>query len=145
MLYGPPGTGKTLLAKAAACLTNSTFFSISSSLLISKWQGESERLIRELFKMASESKPSIIFIDEIDSICGDRRDDENDATRRIKTEFLVQMQKVLDGDGILVLAATNRPFDLDTAVRRRFEKRICKFLGMSDLSKVEKPKKVGMI
>jgi len=124
LLYGPPGTGKSLLAKATAGITNSTFFSVSSSNLVSKWVGESEKLIRQLFQLAQESKPAIVFIDEIDSICGKRENDENDATLRIKTEFLVQMQKILDSDGVLVLAATNRPFDLDTAVRRRFEKRI---------------------
>jgi len=124
LLYGPPGTGKTLLAKAAASMTNSTFFSISSSDLLSKWLGESEKLIRELFRMAQENKPSIIFIDELDAICGNRSNDDSDSGRRIKTEFLVQMNKILDSDGVFVLGATNRPFDLDPAVRRRFEKRI---------------------
>ena len=93
--------------------------------MVSKYMGESERLVRTLFEMARENKPSIIFIDEIDSLCGSRTDGENDATRRIKTEFLVQMQGVgKEDDGILVLGATNIPWGLDAAIRRRFERRI---------------------
>ena len=104
---------------------DSTFFSVSSADLVSKWLGESERLVKNLFEMARASKPAIIFIDEVDSLCSSRSDSENDATRRIKTEFLVQMQGVgVDNDGILVLGATNIPWGLDAAIRRRFEKRI---------------------
>ena len=104
---------------------DSTFFSISSSDLVSKWLGESERLVKSLFESARDKKPAIIFIDEVDSLCSSRSDSENDATRRIKTEFLVQMQGVgVDNDGILVLGATNIPWGLDAAIRRRFEKRI---------------------
>ena len=92
---------------------------------MSKWLGESERLVKYLFELARANKPAIIFIDEVDSLCGARSDGENDATRRIKTEFLVQMQGVgIDNDGILVLGATNIPWGLDAAIRRRFEKRI---------------------
>ena len=125
LLYGPPGTGKSYLAKATATECNSMFFSISSSDLVSKWLGESEKLVKILFEMARKNKPAIVFIDEIDSLCGKRKEDENDSTRRIKTEFLVQLQGVgTNMDGVLVLGATNTPWELDPAVRRRFEKRI---------------------
>lgn len=106
---------------------DSTFFSVSSADLISKWQGESERLVRNLFEMARESEGgrAIIFIDEVDSLCGSRSEGESDSLRRVKTEFLVQMDGVGKDEGkVLILGATNIPWELDAAIRRRFEKRV---------------------
>lgn len=127
LLYGPPGTGKSYLAKAVATEADSTFFSVSSSDLVSKWQGESERLVKQLFEMARESPGgrAIVFIDEVDSLCGSRSEGESDSSRRIKTEFLVQMDGVGKTSGnVLILGATNVPWELDAAIRRRFEKRV---------------------
>ncbi|KAL3808516.1 hypothetical protein ACHAXA_008337 [Cyclostephanos tholiformis] len=126
LLFGPPGTGKTLIGKAIAHESRATFFSISSSSLTSKWIGEGEKLVRTLFAVASYRAPSVVFIDEVDSMLTQRKADENEASRRIKTEFLVQ----LDGAGngrkgqVLVIGATNRPQELDDAARRRFVKKL---------------------
>ena len=125
LLYGPPGTGKSFLAKACATEAKGTFFSIKSSDLLSKFLGETEKQVKNLFEMARERKPSIIFIDEIDAVCGARGEGEHETMRRVKTEILVQMQGVgSDNKNVLVLGATNLPWEIDPAVRRRFERRI---------------------
>lgn len=125
LLFSAPGCGKTLLASVVASVAGYNFFSVSSSDLISKYQGESERLIKTLFDTAREKAPSIIFIDEVDSVCGNRTDGENDSTRRIKTELLVQTDGVgKSNKQLLVMGATNLPWKLDPAFRRRFQKRI---------------------
>lgn len=124
LLYGPPGTGKSYLAKATATESDATFFSVSAADLMSKWLGESEKLVRSLFEMAREAAPSIVFIDEVDSVCGSRADGDSDSTRRVKTEFLVQMDGVGHGASVLVLGATNTPWSLDAGIRRRFERRV---------------------
>ena len=131
LLYGPPGTGKSFLAKAAATETGGKFFSVSAANIVSKWMGESEKLMKGLVDLARKNRPAVIFLDEIDSVLSARSDNENDATRRLKTEFLIQMQGVGNDDkGILVLGATNIPWGLDPAVRRRFQKKI--YIGLPD-------------
>lgn len=115
-----------MLAKALANESKARFFAISTSSLTSKWFGESEKLVRTLFALARHLQPSVIFIDEVDAVLSSRGGNEMEASRRLKTEFLVQFDGVAtSGDSqVVVLAATNRPQDLDEAARRRFVKRV---------------------
>ncbi|XP_057804565.1 uncharacterized protein LOC131019956 isoform X1 [Salvia miltiorrhiza] len=127
LLFGPPGTGKTLLAKALATEAGANFISITGSTLTSKWFGDAEKLTRALFSFASKLAPVIIFIDEVDSLLGARGGAfEHEATRRMRNEFMAAWDglRSKDSQRILVLGATNRPFDLDDAVIRRLPRRI---------------------
>ena len=133
LLFGPPGTGKTLIGKTIATESNATFFSISASSLMSKWVGEGERMVRALFAVARVQSPSVIFIDEIDSPLSQRGGEEGEASRRVKTEFLVQMDGVGGSkeERLLLIGATNRPQELDEAARRRMIKRL--YIPLPDL------------
>ncbi|BBH03412.1 P-loop containing nucleoside triphosphate hydrolases superfamily protein, partial [Prunus dulcis] len=122
-----PGSGKTMLAKAIAREAGASFINVSMSTITSKWFGEDEKNVRALFTLAAKVSPTIIFVDEVDSMLGQRtRFGEHEAMRKIKNEFMTHWDGLLSnqGDRILVLAATNRPFDLDEAIIRRFERRI---------------------
>lgn len=127
LLFGPPGTGKTLLAKALATEAGANFISITGSTLTSKWFGDAEKLTKALFSFASKLAPVIIFVDEVDSLLGARGGSfEHEATRRMRNEFMAAWDglRSKDSQRILILGATNRPFDLDDAVIRRLPRRI---------------------
>lgn len=126
LLFGPPGTGKTMIARAIASRAECTFLNISSSSLMSKWVGDGEKMVRCMFAVAVLLQPSVIFIDEIDSLLSMRGEGEQDGVRRVKTEFLVQLDGVgtSASDRVLLIGATNRPEELDEAARRRMEKRL---------------------
>jgi SpoVK/Ycf46/Vps4 family AAA+-type ATPase len=126
LLFGPPGTGKTMLAKAIANDSGATFINVSMSTITSKWFGDNEKNVRALFSFAAKVAPTIIFVDEVDNMLGQRAlSSEPAAMRRIKNEFMSHWDGLLSksSERILVLAATNRPFDLDEAIIRRFERR----------------------
>lgn len=119
LLYGPPGTGKTQLALAAAGEAGVPVAQVSAADLMSKWQGESEKNVRELFRAPREHKQSVvIFVDEVDALCSQRGDGESDSSRRVKTEFLTQMNEL--APNLTLIAATNLPWELDSAFLRRF-------------------------
>ncbi|KAF7085824.1 hypothetical protein CFC21_089204 [Triticum aestivum] len=140
LLFGPPGTGKTLLAKALATEAGANFISITGSTLTSKWFGDAEKLTKALFSFASRLAPVIIFVDEVDSLLGARGGAlEHEATRKMRNEFMAAWDglRSKENQRILILGATNRPFDLDDAVIRRLPRRI--YVGLPD---VENRKKI---
>ncbi|KAK6940965.1 ATPase, AAA-type, core [Dillenia turbinata] len=127
LLFGPPGTGKTMLAKAVATEAGANFINISMSSITSKWFGEGEKYVKAVFSLASKIAPSVVFVDEVDSMLGRRENpSEHEAMRKMKNEFMVNWDglRTKDKERVLVLAATNRPFDLDEAVIRRLPRRL---------------------
>ncbi|MFQ5647873.1 MAG: ATP-binding protein [Candidatus Aenigmatarchaeota archaeon] len=126
LLYGPPGTGKTLLAKASSNTLNATFFEARASALLSKYFGESSKLVAALFGKAKKMQPSIVFIDEVDSLAVARSGSSNEATRRVLGELLAQMEGFSSqkDDKVMIMAATNKPWDIDDAMLSRFERKI---------------------
>ncbi|GLJ47459.1 hypothetical protein SUGI_1001600 [Cryptomeria japonica] len=143
LLFGPPGTGKTMLAKAVATEAGANFLNISMSSITSMMFGENEKSIRAIFSLASKISPCVIFIDEVDSLLGKRDNaSEHDVSRRMKNEFMTNWDGLLtkEKERVLVLAATNRPFDLDDAVIRRMPRRL--FVKLPDASNRAKILKV---
>ena len=126
LLYGPPGTGKTLLAKAVANESDANFITISGPELVSKFVGESEEKLREIFKSANEKAPTIIFMDEIDAIAPKREDATNEVERRMVSQLLTLMDGMPPRGQVIIIAATNRPDAIDPALRRpgRFDREI---------------------
>ncbi|GFQ05709.1 ATPase family aaa domain-containing protein 1 [Phtheirospermum japonicum] len=143
LLFGPPGTGKTMLAKAVATEAGANFINISMSTISSKWFGEGEKYVKAVFSLASKISPSVVFVDEVDSMLGRRENPgEHEAMRKMKNEFMVNWDglRTKDKERVLVLAATNRPFDLDEAVIRRLPRRL--MVNLPDAQNREKIIKV---
>ncbi|CAA7388813.1 unnamed protein product [Spirodela intermedia] len=139
LLFGPPGTGKTMLAKAVATEAGANFINISMSSITSKWFGEGEKYVKAVFSLASKIAPSVVFVDEVDSLLGRRENPgEHEAMRKMKNEFMVNWDglRTKDKERVLVLAATNRPFDLDEAVIRRLPRRL--MVNLPDTTNREK-------
>ncbi|MFS7941507.1 putative transcription factor interactor and regulator FHA-SMAD family [Helianthus anomalus] len=139
LLFGPPGTGKTMLAKAVATEAGANFINISMSSISSKWFGEGEKYVKAVFSLASKIAPSVVFVDEVDSMLGRRENPgEHEAMRKMKNEFMVNWDglRTKDRERVLVLGATNRPFDLDEAVIRRLPRRL--MVNLPDASNREK-------
>ncbi|KAJ3447333.1 putative aaa atpase [Anaeramoeba flamelloides] len=137
LLYGPPGTGKTMIVQAIAAECNCTFLNITPGVFSSKWHGVAEKNVGAIFSIAKKLSPSIIFIDEVDSILSKRTSDgnlESKTSRRIKNLFMQHWEGIKSNgkSNILVIGATNRPYDLDEAILRRFEKKIS--VPLPDLS-----------
>ncbi|CAM0152001.1 unnamed protein product [Urochloa decumbens] len=143
LLFGPPGTGKTMLAKAVATEAGANFINVSMSSITSKWFGEPEKYVKAIFSLASKISPAVIFVDEVDSLLAKRGSPvEHEAMRKMKNEFMVNWDgiRTKEQERTLVLGATNRPYDLDDAVIRRFPRRI--MVSLPDSSNREKILKV---
>ncbi|TFY63816.1 hypothetical protein EVJ58_g3022 [Rhodofomes roseus] len=137
LLFGPPGCGKTMLAKALAKESGATFINIVASVLTNKWYGESNKLVAALFSLARKTQPSIVFIDEIDSFLRERTKGDHEVTGMMKAEFMTLWDGLMSStDRILVLGATNRPNDIDSAILRRMPKRFS--VGLPDIEQREK-------
>lgn len=118
LLYGPPGCSKTLLVKALATEAKLNFLAVKGPELLSKWVGESERAVRQIFRRARAAAPAIIFFDELDALAGARGADAGGAADRVVSQLLVEMDGVSQLSGVVVVAATNRPDLIDSALLR---------------------------